>query len=122
MNEWVCVLFCFQVACDASCKIVSLSMNSPGSTNDSMAYDRSGFKEQVEALPPGFVVAGDAAYPIGVHEMTFGLLFNKWRIFHRPLSVHIRNVGPVVETCCTLHNYAISRRVIEHGATEARGG
>jgi hypothetical protein len=38
-------------------------------------------------------------------ECTFGILTNKWRIFHRPLNVHTELAKSIVRTCCVLHNF-----------------
>jgi hypothetical protein len=42
-------------------------------------------------------------------ECTFGILANKWRIFHRPLNVDPRLANLIIKTCCTLHNYVRDR-------------
>lgn len=42
-------------------------------------------------------------------ECTFGILSNKWRIFHRPMNVHIDLAKAIVRTCCILHNFVRSR-------------
>ena len=42
-------------------------------------------------------------------ECTFGILSNKWRIFHRPLNVNIDVAKKIVKTCCILHNFVRSR-------------
>lgn len=42
-------------------------------------------------------------------ECTFGILSNKWRIFHRPLNVNIDLAKKIVKTCCILHNFVRSR-------------
>lgn len=42
-------------------------------------------------------------------ECTFGILTNKWRIFHRPLNVHTELAKSIVRTCCVLHNFVRSR-------------
>lgn len=38
-------------------------------------------------------------------ECTFGILSNKWRIFHRPMDVNIEFCDTIVMACCILHNY-----------------
>lgn len=38
-------------------------------------------------------------------ECCFGILVNKWRIFHRPLNVHIDFAEKIIKACCVLHNY-----------------
>ncbi|KAG8291498.1 hypothetical protein J6590_108747 [Homalodisca vitripennis] len=42
-------------------------------------------------------------------ECTFGILANKWRIFHRPLNVDVDLAIDIVKACCILHNYVRSR-------------
>jgi len=38
-------------------------MNCPGSQNDRTAFNFSGFQSLLDALPPGYFIVGDAAYP-----------------------------------------------------------
>lgn len=38
-------------------------------------------------------------------ECTFGILSNKWRIFHRPLNVETNLAVDIVKACCVLHNF-----------------
>lgn len=38
-------------------------------------------------------------------ECTFGILANKWRIFHRPLDVNLDFVVSIIKACCILHNF-----------------
>lgn len=38
-------------------------------------------------------------------ECSFGILANKWRIFHRPLDVSIDLADIIVKACCVLHNF-----------------
>ncbi|XP_044746944.1 protein ALP1-like [Coccinella septempunctata] len=38
-------------------------------------------------------------------ECCFGILVNKWRIFHRPLNVNIEFSEDIIKACCVLHNY-----------------
>lgn len=42
-------------------------------------------------------------------ECAFGILTNKWRIFHRPLDVNVESAETIIKTCCTLHNFVIER-------------
>jgi hypothetical protein len=41
-------------------------------------------------------------------EYAFGILSNKWLIFHRPLNIHIPLAIKIVKTC-VLHNFVRSR-------------
>lgn len=42
-------------------------------------------------------------------ECAFGILSNKWRIFHRPLNVSQNFAVDIVKACCVLHNYVRDR-------------
>lgn len=38
-------------------------------------------------------------------ECTFGILANKWRIFHHPIDVGIGFSDEIIKACCVLHNF-----------------
>jgi hypothetical protein len=42
-------------------------------------------------------------------ECSFGILSNKWRIFHRLMNVTTDLAVQIVKTCCLLHNYVRCR-------------
>jgi hypothetical protein len=42
-------------------------------------------------------------------ECSFGILANKWRIFHRPLDVSVDFAIDIVKACCILHNFVRAR-------------
>lgn len=42
-------------------------------------------------------------------ECTFGILANKWRIFHRPIDVREEFAIAIVQACCVLHNFVRDR-------------
>lgn len=42
-------------------------------------------------------------------ECTFGILANKWRIFHRPLNVDLPLCESIIRSCCVLHNFVRQR-------------
>lgn len=42
-------------------------------------------------------------------ECSFGILANKWRIFHRPLDVSVDFADIIIKACCILHNYVRKR-------------
>lgn len=42
-------------------------------------------------------------------ECSFGILSNKWRVFHRPMNTDIDTAISIVKTCCALHNYVRDR-------------
>jgi len=85
-----------------------------------------------EGLSMPFVLVGDEAFALSEHvlwpypnkkltflkgiynyrlsrarrivECTFGILANKWRIFHRPTDVK-PDFCDIIKACCVLHNY-----------------
>lgn len=42
-------------------------------------------------------------------ECTFGILANKWRIFHKPINVNMDLVNDIVKSACVLHNFVRDR-------------
>lgn len=42
-------------------------------------------------------------------ECAFGILSNKWRIFHRPLNVSMELATKIIQACCVLHNFVRER-------------
>ncbi|XP_060880085.1 uncharacterized protein LOC132951996 [Metopolophium dirhodum] len=42
-------------------------------------------------------------------ECAFGILANKWRVFHTPIHVGPDFIDKIVKACCILHNYVRSR-------------
>ncbi|XP_054260017.1 uncharacterized protein LOC128984701 [Macrosteles quadrilineatus] len=42
-------------------------------------------------------------------ECSFGILANKWRIFHHPMDVDISLCEDIVKVCCVLHNFIRDR-------------
>lgn len=38
-------------------------------------------------------------------ECAFGILSNKWRIFHRPINVSADFAIDIIKACCILHNF-----------------
>ncbi|CAN0273187.1 unnamed protein product, partial [Pylaiella littoralis] len=57
MNYQVCF-----VICDARYTVIAACCNTPGSTNDRLAYREANFDTLVESLPGKYYVLGDAAY------------------------------------------------------------
>lgn len=68
-------------------------------------------------------------------ESAFGILSNKWRVFHRPLNVNPTLAIDMIKACIVLHNFVRDRDgyVIEDtttiigfedlgGNTQIRGG
>jgi len=50
-------------------------------------------------------------------ECTFGILANKWRIFHRPINVKPDFCDNIIKACCVLHNYVGKNGGIQFGDT-----
>ena len=46
-------------------------------------------------------------------ECTFGILANKWRIFHRPLDVNEDFCISIIKACCLLHNITRTHEGVE---------
>lgn len=42
-------------------------------------------------------------------ECAFGILANKWRIFHRPINVSYNFATAIIKACCVLHNFVADR-------------
>jgi len=42
-------------------------------------------------------------------ESTFGIMSNKFNIFHRPMNTSLPNTITIVKACCVLHNYIRER-------------
>lgn len=42
-------------------------------------------------------------------ECTFGIMTNKWRIFHRPIDVPYDFAVVIVKACCLIHNFVRER-------------
>lgn len=47
-------------------------------------------------------------------ESSFGILTNKWRIFHRPIDVDISMIESIIRATCVLHNYVRTRDGIRY--------
>lgn len=41
----------------------------------------------------------------GKVECSFGILSNKWRIFHRAMNVSEKTAVAFIKACCALHNF-----------------
>lgn len=46
-----------------------------------------------------------------VVECAFGLLANRFRIFHRPIEVSTNTIDKIVMTSCVLHSFLITQRL-----------
>lgn len=50
-------------------------------------------------------------------ECAFGLLANKWRVFHTPIMVDPKNLDFIVKACCVLHNFVRRRDGVNYEDT-----
>jgi hypothetical protein len=50
-------------------------------------------------------------------ECSFGILANKWRIFHRQLNVNLDMAVDIVKVCVVLHNFVRVRDGYSHQDT-----
>jgi hypothetical protein len=125
-----------QGVCDASCRFVGFSCNTPGSTSDYVAFRHANFYGHWPKLPEPYMYLGDCAYPLAPFcltpyvgtvlpesedvfnfyhsqlritvERAFGIFVNVFGIFHAPLAFKIANCCDVVEACVRLHNLRIN--------------
>nr|CAI5845238.1 unnamed protein product [Callosobruchus analis] len=51
-------------------------------------------------------------------ECSFGILSNKWRIFHRPLNIDVKVAISLIKACCALHNFVRDRSKGFHSMAE----
>lgn len=51
-------------------------------------------------------------------ECAFGILTNKWRIFHRPLNVCTDLAVDIVKTCCVLQNFIHKEEGVNNSAAD----
>lgn len=128
-----------QAVCDSMSRFTYLSVQSPGSTNDVVAFETCSLSQRCKSFPPSFHLVGDNAYVCNESmitpysgsqkndptkdsfnfyvsqvrikiEQAFGLVRNKWRIFNSPLSVKLQSVGVVINAAFRLHNFCINQR------------
>jgi hypothetical protein len=138
-----------QATCDAQCRIIAFSCNTPGSTNDYVAFRHSFMYGHWPTLPSPYFYLGDCAYPLAPHCLTpfigsaisvaqdafnfyhsqlritvercFGIFVNVFGIFHAPLTFSIKVCVEVVEACVRLHNFRINSGV-QHVARKVTSG
>lgn len=51
-------------------------------------------------------------------ECAFGVLANKWRVFHTPILVQPDFTDDIIKACCILHNFVRRRDGINYEETE----
>lgn len=129
-----------QACADSLCRFTAFSVNSPGGTNDSYAFQKWKLSQMLQEISGPYFVIGDNAYvqsrrvitPINKAQlddrperdsysfhvsqlqiqvkMAFGLLVNTWRILKQPLLVSLRHCRILVSACFRLHNFCITQR------------
>lgn len=50
-------------------------------------------------------------------ENVFGILSEKWRVFHRPIQCNVETAIHIVKAACCLHNYVRSKEGHNHNTT-----
>ncbi|CAB1097923.1 unnamed protein product [Ectocarpus sp. CCAP 1310/34] len=141
-----------QAMCTADYRFCAMSVISPGSTNDWVAWTRSSLAKAVARLPAGFHIIGDAAYPIGEKlltpypgrqlpagedsfnfhlsqlrvkiEQSFGILVSTWGILWRPLRVQLGGRADLITALFHLHNFLQDEKVapIQLSEEDSRSG
>ncbi|CAN0398877.1 unnamed protein product, partial [Ectocarpus fasciculatus] len=124
---------------DSDCRFQMLSCKSPGSTNDSIAWEYTSVFASLHKLPPEYYIIGDEGfvnietcltpYPgknlqpyydsFNYHlsrmrqnvERAFGILVRKWGIFWRPLVCSHCRWAPIITAASKLHNFCIDARL-----------
>ena len=133
--------------CDSECRFTFISVASPGSVNDRVAYTQSGVSEVVEQLPLDFAVIADAAYAPSEHclpmyygtsrntpkydnynffasqlriqiEMAFGMMTRKWLILDSPINTSLSKAILIMHAISMLHNYCIDERLKNNDSSE----
>ncbi|CAM9456867.1 unnamed protein product [Phaeothamnion confervicola] len=127
-----------QAVCDASLRLLTVSMSCPGSTNDARAWTKTRAIRQLASVPPPYHLNGDAAYPSsdqllvpypGAHldphrdafnfyqsqvririEQAFGLLVGRWGVLWKPMGCSLPTVIGAVGAVVRLHNFCINSR------------
>ena len=127
-----------QGMCDAYLRFLYFGIVAPGSTNDNVAYTRTGeLIEAIESLDLGEYIVADAAYTVTEHlwtpftgaqrddeaqdafnfylsqlririEMAFGLLVKKFSILKKPLPHKLSTSSRIIMCCAQLHNFIIN--------------
>jgi DDE superfamily endonuclease len=116
---------------------IHMSINSPGSTNNVVAYAESSLSPFVDNLHDGKYIVANNAYLntnmlltpyLGQQrqdfakdrfnfylsqcsiqiEQAFGQLTNVWRVFKSPLRLHLRNVLRLIQAAMRLHNFLLN--------------
>nr|CAI5867630.1 unnamed protein product [Callosobruchus analis] len=93
--------------CDSDYKFTFIDIGSYGRLAHSTVFENSEFYKRLQEQKRIFNYRLSRARRY--IECTFGILSNKWRIFHQPLKVSIEFSITIVKACCTLHNFERER-------------
>lgn len=122
-----------QAIVTANHRVSAVSAVAPGAANDWVAYDRSALCHAVNALPAGFHVLGDAAYPLSQKlltpypgedlpddaksfnfhldqlrvkaEQAFGIFVSTWGILWKPLRIKFFGRADLIKALFHVHNF-----------------
>ncbi|CAB1098416.1 unnamed protein product [Ectocarpus sp. CCAP 1310/34] len=141
-----------QAMCTADYRFCAMSVTSPGSTNDWVAWNRSSLAKAVARLPAGCHIVGDAAYPIGQKlltpyperqlaagkdslnfhlgqlrvkiEQSFGILASTWGILWRHPRMQLGGRADLITALFHLHNFLQDEKVapIQLSEEDSRSG
>lgn len=133
-----------QAVVDHLCRFIYIAVAAPGSQPNINALNRTNLPDVLAALPLGFFIIGDNAYPASEHlvpvfggvdhlnvgndnfnyflsqcrirvEMAFGMMTQRFGVLARPLRIYPRHIGTWMETIARLHNYTINHN---HGLVD----
>lgn len=130
-----CFGFNLQAVVDSDLAIRAFNLQTPGNTNDYLAWKLSGIEKLVRSLPAPYYVLGDPAYPcsptvmttfagrglpwekdaFNFHhsqvrntvERTFGVLKKRWQILCHDMAFDPENVRRIVRALLQLHNFCM---------------
>jgi hypothetical protein len=121
-----------QAVVDHLCRFIYIAVAAPGSQPDINAIARTNLPDVLAALPLGFFIIGDNAYPASEHlvpvfggadrlnpdddnfnyfisqcrirvKLAFGMMTQRFGVLSSPLRIHPRRIGTLMETIARLH-------------------
>ncbi|KAJ8891099.1 hypothetical protein PR048_010609 [Dryococelus australis] len=133
--------------CDSNYRFTFVDISSYDKESDLAIYQNSLLDKQIrivgELLP--FTFVGDEAFALSTHvqrpyggknllrenktynyclsrarcyiECSFGILTNKWRVFHRAMNINVNDAVTLVKACCALHSFVRERDSVDFDCT-----